>query len=592
MLVARQAQALELMCRCDDIPDDGIELRVLKGLLTAVTSNAMHVHGQALLLVRPACLHPGPPTTRGCQGAARFPVGRTIRDELCQILARTPHCREWRTGSRSMKGGQWSEGRPAACSGGPAACWPQVGSLAGHQSLITASPYLQHAAALGATCFVRMAFGGGAGGENVLQHFPAVQVGGEPDDGQGEPDADGECGVPAHGAPQRDRHYCAHRRDGCAGTSPRGIILYLHVRPDLPAGGAQSLLPEVPLSTLQIECMRAPGEGAGAVQRFLICSGSRLLAQHCWSTWKTRHLRARKCRDGWRPPSQVVSAVDPFGSYASEIEAGLNDAFVHDTFQHAGSAEGLQPGTPLPGAPRGAPPIAGVSSPAPAPADRPAVAAEAVPPELLVGGNAARTDTATAEPAGDSASPVEPAADSAAERPAAAATDGAAAGAENEDAAAAPATNGDGSGGGKPPLQVRSSALMRGCLLYLLAFTYIHIHSQSAARHHLNVGPLPAHVVRRQVALMFVLSSSIAVPVQTSVLARGPTKVRSCTGPSGGNIQLSCGGAERGGRSRGRAPGPPRRHSQHGQGGSAGQRAAEGRLPGVPGAVQAVHQDG
>ena len=42
---------MELLCRCDDIPDDGIELRVLKGLLTAVTSNAVHVHGQALLLV-------------------------------------------------------------------------------------------------------------------------------------------------------------------------------------------------------------------------------------------------------------------------------------------------------------------------------------------------------------------------------------------------------------------------------------------------------------------------------------------------------------------------------------------------------------
>ena len=54
---ALQAQALELLCRCDDIPDDGIELRVLKGLLTAVTSNAMHVHGQALLLVRLACLN-------------------------------------------------------------------------------------------------------------------------------------------------------------------------------------------------------------------------------------------------------------------------------------------------------------------------------------------------------------------------------------------------------------------------------------------------------------------------------------------------------------------------------------------------------
>ena len=32
-----QATALELLCRCDDISDEGIELRVLKGLLTAVT---------------------------------------------------------------------------------------------------------------------------------------------------------------------------------------------------------------------------------------------------------------------------------------------------------------------------------------------------------------------------------------------------------------------------------------------------------------------------------------------------------------------------------------------------------------------------
>jgi hypothetical protein len=49
--VGRQAQAVELLCRCYDIPDDGVELRVLKGLLTAITSNTIHVHGQALLLV-------------------------------------------------------------------------------------------------------------------------------------------------------------------------------------------------------------------------------------------------------------------------------------------------------------------------------------------------------------------------------------------------------------------------------------------------------------------------------------------------------------------------------------------------------------
>lgn len=47
-----QAQALELICRCDDVSDDAVELRLLKALLTAVTSSTMSVHGQALLLVR------------------------------------------------------------------------------------------------------------------------------------------------------------------------------------------------------------------------------------------------------------------------------------------------------------------------------------------------------------------------------------------------------------------------------------------------------------------------------------------------------------------------------------------------------------
>ena len=47
--------ALELLCRCDDISDEGVELKVLKGLLTAVTSSAVHVHGQALLLAVRTC---------------------------------------------------------------------------------------------------------------------------------------------------------------------------------------------------------------------------------------------------------------------------------------------------------------------------------------------------------------------------------------------------------------------------------------------------------------------------------------------------------------------------------------------------------
>ena len=37
---------MELLCRCDDIPDDNVELAVLKGLLTATTSSTLHVHGQ------------------------------------------------------------------------------------------------------------------------------------------------------------------------------------------------------------------------------------------------------------------------------------------------------------------------------------------------------------------------------------------------------------------------------------------------------------------------------------------------------------------------------------------------------------------
>ena len=49
------AQAVELACRCDDVSDDAVELRLLKALLTCVTSTALAVHGQALLLVVRAC---------------------------------------------------------------------------------------------------------------------------------------------------------------------------------------------------------------------------------------------------------------------------------------------------------------------------------------------------------------------------------------------------------------------------------------------------------------------------------------------------------------------------------------------------------
>ena len=50
-----QAQAVELMCRCDDTGDEAVELRLLKALLIASTSSTLPVHGQALLLVVRAC---------------------------------------------------------------------------------------------------------------------------------------------------------------------------------------------------------------------------------------------------------------------------------------------------------------------------------------------------------------------------------------------------------------------------------------------------------------------------------------------------------------------------------------------------------
>lgn len=47
---APQAQAVELICSCDNIGDENVSLRLLKALLTVVTSSKLHVHSQALLL--------------------------------------------------------------------------------------------------------------------------------------------------------------------------------------------------------------------------------------------------------------------------------------------------------------------------------------------------------------------------------------------------------------------------------------------------------------------------------------------------------------------------------------------------------------
>ncbi|KIZ07158.1 Brefeldin A-inhibited guanine nucleotide-exchange protein 2, partial [Monoraphidium neglectum] len=50
-----QAVAVELICRCDEIPDEGVEVLVLRGLLTATTSTTFSLHGQALLLAVRTC---------------------------------------------------------------------------------------------------------------------------------------------------------------------------------------------------------------------------------------------------------------------------------------------------------------------------------------------------------------------------------------------------------------------------------------------------------------------------------------------------------------------------------------------------------
>lgn len=50
-----QALAVELICRCDEIPDENVEVLVLRGLLTATTSCSFLLHNQALLLAVRTC---------------------------------------------------------------------------------------------------------------------------------------------------------------------------------------------------------------------------------------------------------------------------------------------------------------------------------------------------------------------------------------------------------------------------------------------------------------------------------------------------------------------------------------------------------
>jgi brefeldin A-inhibited guanine nucleotide-exchange protein len=54
-LVSPQGLAVQIICSCDEIPDEGVEVLVLRGLLTATTSLAFTLHGQALLLAVRTC---------------------------------------------------------------------------------------------------------------------------------------------------------------------------------------------------------------------------------------------------------------------------------------------------------------------------------------------------------------------------------------------------------------------------------------------------------------------------------------------------------------------------------------------------------
>lgn len=48
--VSYQGQAIDMVCSCEDVQDENIELKVLKSLLTAVTSSTFCMHGHGLLL--------------------------------------------------------------------------------------------------------------------------------------------------------------------------------------------------------------------------------------------------------------------------------------------------------------------------------------------------------------------------------------------------------------------------------------------------------------------------------------------------------------------------------------------------------------
>eukprot|EP00879_Flechtneria_rotunda_P009955 GHRR01010411.1.p1 GENE.GHRR01010411.1~~GHRR01010411.1.p1 ORF type:complete len:1258 (+),score=566.72 GHRR01010411.1:286-4059(+) len=53
--ISPQGLAVQLICKCDDVADEGVEVYVLRGLLTATTSHTFTLHGQALLLAVRTC---------------------------------------------------------------------------------------------------------------------------------------------------------------------------------------------------------------------------------------------------------------------------------------------------------------------------------------------------------------------------------------------------------------------------------------------------------------------------------------------------------------------------------------------------------
>lgn len=77
--VSYQGQVIDMICSCEDIQDEGIELKVLKALLTAVTSSTFCIHGHGLLLaVR---------TAYNMYLMSKFPVNQTTaKATLTQML--------------------------------------------------------------------------------------------------------------------------------------------------------------------------------------------------------------------------------------------------------------------------------------------------------------------------------------------------------------------------------------------------------------------------------------------------------------------------------------------------------------------------